>query len=84
MGIVSGLALFFIIWWTVLFAVLPWGVTRNDGTVRGADAGAPQNPRLRLKFAITTGISIIIWLVVYVLVTSEVISFRDLAERMAM
>ncbi|QCI78785.1 DUF1467 family protein [Hankyongella ginsenosidimutans] len=26
MSLISGLAIYLIIWWTVLFTVLPWGV----------------------------------------------------------
>jgi len=39
-----GIAIYFIIWWVVLFAVLPWGVSSQDesGDVApGTEPGAP-------------------------------------------
>ena len=78
MGWVTGLAVYVIIWWLVIFMVLPWGVRRIDpedlGT--GEDPGAPEKPRMVLKLAITTVISGVIFGLVYLVVVSGVISFR--------
>lgn len=44
MAITTVLAIYFIIWWLVLFMVLPWGVhsQRDSGEVApGTDPGAP-------------------------------------------
>ena len=76
MNLVSAIAVFFIIWWTALFAVLPFSLSRDE-------QGIPRNPNLKKKFLITTIIAIVIWLLIYVLVEVEVISFRDLAASMA-
>ena len=51
MPVTTALAIFFLIWWVVLFAVLPWGVRgqhEGDGgeIVPGTDPGAPVLPRL--------------------------------------
>lgn len=49
MAVGSAVAIYFIIWWTVLFAILPFGVRSQveDGTViPGSDPGAPVRPRL--------------------------------------
>jgi predicted secreted protein len=57
MSLTTALAIYFIIWWTVLFAVLPWGVRSQveSGTVvHGTDPGAPAIPQLWLKLAWTT------------------------------
>lgn len=80
MGLISGIAIYFIIWWTVLFAVLPWGVRPPETIETGMDPGAPAKPRLLAKAVATTIISAIVWSVVYALVTSDLISFRDLAR----
>ena len=48
----GGIALFFVIWWTVLFGVLPFGVRSQieAGEVSaGTDPGAPAVPALREK-----------------------------------
>ncbi len=49
MGIVGGIVTFLIIWWTVLFAVLPLGVrsqAENGEVARGSEPGAPVRPEL--------------------------------------
>jgi predicted secreted protein len=46
-------ALYFVIWWTLLFAVLPFGVERSE-EMPGHDPGAPSNPRLREKAIVTS------------------------------
>ncbi|MEM9223126.1 MAG: DUF1467 family protein [Pseudomonadota bacterium] len=56
-GLGSAIAVYFIIWWILLFAVLPWGrrdPDPEDATVAGADRGAPAQPRLWRKLIITT------------------------------
>ena len=52
MSLATAVAIYFIIWWTVLFAVLPWGVRSQEqtGTVaKGTDPGAPAFPQLGRK-----------------------------------
>jgi len=77
MNWVSGIVVFVCVWWVVLFAVLPWGATPPDAPERGHDIGAPARPRLLLKAAVTTAISLVIWLGIYALVVSNWISFRE-------
>lgn len=57
MGWITALALYFLIWWVVLFAVLPWGVRPPDDPGQGHEHGAPETPDLKKKFWITTGVS---------------------------
>ncbi len=50
-------ALYFVVWWTLLFAVLPirnQPETRPEHLVPGQDPGAPAAPRLREKAVWTT------------------------------
>jgi predicted secreted protein len=58
---VSGaIALYFVIWWTVLFAVLPFGVRsqhESGEVVAGSEPGAPTSPALREKALWTTFVS---------------------------
>lgn len=64
MSITSGLAVYFIIWWTVLFAVLPFGVRsqhETGETVAGTEPGAPVLPELLKKAAITSLIAAVIF-----------------------
>ncbi len=41
----TGLMVYLVIWWTVLFAVLPLGVRRVKNPGRGQDDGAPERPQ---------------------------------------
>jgi predicted secreted protein len=67
----------YIIWWTALFAVLPWGVHQITPGEPGAEQGAPPNPRLLYKVIWTTVISTVIWLAIVALIESDLISFRS-------
>ncbi len=78
MGWVSGIAVYIVIWWLVIFMVLPWGVQPIEpGDVeKGHAASAPLRPRMLRKMAITTAISAVLWLIVYAIIQSDLISFR--------
>jgi predicted secreted protein len=69
MNVTLGLAIYFILWWTVLFAVLPWGVSSHSEAGitpgEGADPGAPVVPQLFKKAVATTFISAILFLAGY-------------------
>jgi len=53
----TGLAIFFLIWWVSLFAVLPWGVrSQHESGERhlGTDPGAPVRFRIGRTLLWTT------------------------------
>ena len=63
MGIGTYVAIYFIVWWTVIFAVLPFGIRsqHEDGAVEdGTEPGAPSRPLLLRKALITTVIAAVI------------------------
>ena len=64
---VSAVVVFAIIWWLVFFMALPFGVRQSDHVQPGQDPGAPVRPRLGLKALITTGVTIVLWGVFFVL-----------------
>ncbi len=72
----EGLVTFVIIWWMVLFTVLPWGVRIPDSPEKGHATSAPMRPRLWLKLGVTSGIALLLWAVAYWLAASDLISFR--------
>ncbi len=62
--------IFFITWWTCLFAVLPFGITSQHETglvPRGTDPGAPVSPGLPRKAWITTAVSLPVCFGLYLL-----------------
>ena len=77
MGIGTGIIAYVIIWWMVLFTVLPWGNRPVDTPEVGHAAGAPARPRLFLKFAVTTLIATLVWVGVYLIIDAGWISFKD-------
>ena len=73
----TAFVLYALIWWTVLFAVLPFG------TRPGADAdpatgwrGAPERPLMRPKLLATTVISAVLWGLAMWVIQSDWWSFR--------
>ena len=81
MGFGSAIAIYFVIWWIGLFAVLPWGVRsqHEDGEiVRGSDPGAPTRPRL-LRIVIANSIfAAVLFAAYYVVWSRGLISFDDI------
>lgn len=74
----TGLAVYLVIWWLVLFMVLPFGVSRVDPAdlQAGEDPGSPAKPRILLKFAVTTAVAGVVFAVFYFVHESGLISFR--------
>ena len=65
-GIGSAIAIYFIIWWVSLFAVLPWGVRSQQGAgavAEGSDPGAPVAPMILRKLAINTVVAAVCFLI---------------------
>ena len=79
MSLSLSLAVFLIIWWLVLFTVLPIGVSTQgeaDDVVPGTPESAPAAPQLGRKFLITTIVSGIIFAIFYGLVAFDLIDIN--------
>ncbi|WP_119458620.1 DUF1467 family protein [Rhodospirillaceae bacterium SYSU D60014] len=76
MNWLSGLFVYLIIWWVVLFTVLPWGVRVPEEPEEGHASSAPENPRLWKKVLVTSVVSLLVWLLVYYIMESGIISVR--------
>jgi predicted secreted protein len=66
MGWALGIAFYLVIWWTLFFAVLPWGVkTQHEAgeVVPGSERGAPAVPHLWWKVLANTVLSAVVWLI---------------------
>ena len=82
MNVFTSIIVYLIIFWTVLFMVLPWGNRARDIPEGGAAGGAPLNPRVKMKFLITAGVSFILWGIIFALVHFEIIDFYQIAQDM--
>ena len=78
MDLVSGIVVYVILWWWVLFMALPVGVRREDDVQPGNDAGAPKKTMMVAKLVATTVIAALIWVAVDQVVRSDLISFREM------
>jgi len=80
MGWATGLMVYLVIWWTVLFTVLPLGVQRVKDPGRGQDHGAPEAPQLLRKAIITSLVAAVLWIAFYYLHQSDLFDFRKWVE----
>lgn len=80
MGLVGGIAIYGVIWWTVLFAVLPWW-TRTQAEAGSVIPGTPESapashPFWRIATA-TTLVSFLVWMLVYMIIVIRPIGLDD-------
>ena len=77
---VTGLAIIFIIiWWIVFFAILPIDVNRlKTVKIEGEDPGSPENPKMLKKFTYCTGITTILFILIYMLMKFEYLNLRNI------
>jgi predicted secreted protein len=75
-------AIYFIIWWVVLFAVLPFGVRSHDeagvAVEAGNDPGAPTALRMKTKLIWTTLIACVLFAICWVVYVYRLVSLEDL------
>jgi len=74
----TGLAIIYIIiWWIVFFIILPIDVNRQKPVkIDGEDAGSPENPKMLKKFIYCTGITTVIFVIIYFLIKYEYLNLR--------
>ena len=81
MSVTSAFVLFAVIWFLTFLIVIPFKIkTQGDmGVVlKGTQAGAPEVHDLRKKAIITTGVSVILWLLITILIVSEIVTIEDI------
>ena len=82
MSLTTGIAIYFVLWWIVLFAVLPWGIRSQEesgAVVPGTDPGAPTLPMLWRKLVWTTVASGVIFALCAVLYRYDIVTLDKLA-----
>lgn len=82
MSLGFGVAIYFIVWWIVLFAMLPFGVRTTEESGEEASPGnadsAPHRPRMLPKMIATTIVSAIIFAGIYAIIVHHVIRLDDI------
>jgi predicted secreted protein len=82
MNLAGAIAIYFIIWWLVLFMVLPFGIRNahesGEAVEEGNEPGAPVNPRLARKAVITTLLATAVFAVFYLAVTRGLLNLDSL------
>ena len=77
----TAVAIYLTIWWTVLFVVLPLGVTSHAeaGIDRGdgGDPGAPVDPKLKKKFLTTTWISTVLFAILWTVIHFHLVTLPN-------
>jgi predicted secreted protein len=85
MGVGTGIAVYLTLWWTVLFAILPLGVTTYAEAgleiTDGGDPGAPVDPKLKRKFFTTTWVSAILMAVIWSVVHFHLVDLAKIPWR---
>jgi predicted secreted protein len=83
----TGFAIYFVLWWIVLFLTLPFGVRsqHEDGEgAPGTDPGAPIMARMGRKLIWTTVISAVIYAVAMLAYNAGYLNIERLTKLMGM
>jgi predicted secreted protein len=81
MPLATGIALYFVLWWLLLFVVLPWGVKgqhEDGGAVKGTEPGAPSQNRMKRKAVQTSILTAGVWIIIYVIVEFNLITLDNI------
>lgn len=81
------LAIYFVLWWLVLFVTLPFGIRsqHEDGEgAPGTDPGAPILPRMGVKLIWTTILSTVIFVAGMLVYNAGYLSIDRLSRLMGM
>lgn len=80
MNITSAIVLYAVLWFLTFLIVIPIRLqTQGDvgEIVPGTQAGAPAHHYLKIKAIITSGVAAVMWLLLWWIITFEVITVRD-------
>jgi len=72
----KGFLIYMIIWWVIVFTILPIGIKKPNKAEKGHAEGAPQNPQILKKFIITSLIAFVLWLLVFFIIKKQFFSFQ--------
>ncbi len=70
MDLETSISIYLILWWVVLFTILPLRVTSHAEagipTPGGGDPAAPVDPKLKRKFITTTGVTALLFAPIWI------------------
>ena len=81
----TGFAIYFVLWWVVLFLTLPFGVRsqhEDGGGTPGTDPGAPIASQMGRKLIWTTALSAVIFAVGLLAYNAGLLSIERLSKLM--
>ena len=81
MTLTFAIALYFVIWWTLLFAVLPIGVRSQieaNQIVPGSEGAAPERPLMLMKVVITTILAAIVLAALYAVLEWKLVTLDSI------
>ena len=79
MGWITGVAIYFVVWWIVIFMVLPWGVrpVSTEDVAKGHASSAPKRPYMARKLLATTVLAGVISGIIIAVIEWGGLSFRQ-------
>ena len=83
MSLTTAIAIYFLVWWIVLFAVLPFGVRSQEesGAIApGTDPGAPAIPALWRKLIWTTVVATVVFALCFAVYSYRLVTLDGLAR----
>lgn len=84
MGPITAISVYLIVWWVVFLAVLPHGShsyhDRGEAPPPGIEPGVPVNPNMKKKFLVTSAIAAGVFVVLYLVIASGVLTLPPVAQ----
>ena len=84
MSVTGSIVIYVILWWLILFTVLPRDINSQKDKgyiVQGTDPGAPSNPNIVKKLIITTAITSILFAIIYFLNYFDILNVRRILSQ---
>ncbi len=81
MSIIGSIVVFIILWWLILFMILPREISSqkdNGIIVKGTDPGAPSNANIIKKLILTTIITSLLFAIIYFLTYFDILNIRKI------
>lgn len=67
-SLMETIVIVFCSWWMILYCTLPFGIQADEDALQnGCDAGAPKQHHLKLKAIITTGLTLLLYILLCVI-----------------